>query len=953
MTTQPSLTQRIHVRRLRFLAAGVVCMLLATFVAGIVFGVRAAGNFDAVRTSWDEYMDNAEAKGFYLSQIRGAVGYGGLIHHYKDYVVRQDPDLLILIRRDLAELRRLILRYVALGTNDQEQIAIREFSSTIDNYEVKLEIARDSVAKGRDPAQADILSKIDDYPALEALSFLEEVWRESRDEATEGLNGTVNSGLEALERGIMFLPVLLVTVAVLLWFLQRLLREIADRTRSEAEVAERTAELAVINEDLEAEISERKETEHALRASETRLSEAQRIAQMGNWRWDFTDDTMWWSEEVYRIFGYRPEDTDQDLLTLFLNSMHADDQAKTMEVIQDTYRRHQTLNLDHCIVTKDGQRRTVQEQAEVYFDDAGKAVGLRGTIQDITDRSLAEHELRKLTQVVEQSPASVVITDTKGMIEYVNAKFMEVTGYSDEEVLSTNLPDLQSGLVAESVFDEMWDTVLAGNTWHGEIHSRKKDGDPFWEYASVAPIKNADGAIINFIHSKEDITLRKKYEERLLRQANFDELTDLPNRVLALDRLSQAIAGAHHGNRTVVLMHLDIDNFRNVNDLLGRATGDRLLKEVANRLSRCLHKGDTIARLGSDEFLAILPEIDAAVHAEAVAQNVLDAVSRRFILGGQEFFLTASLGLTVYPSDGYDPHILMRDAEAAMHRAKERGRNTYRFFTPEMNAQAVQRQEVEAQLRHALERDELFLHYQPIVKPETGDVVGAEALLRWHNPDLGMVWPDQLIPIAEETGLISPIGAWVLKTACRDACAWHEQGGSDLRVTVNVSAQQFSGGDLVKDLTDALAESGLAPEYLELELKESLVMADDPAAIATMAEARNLGIRLSIDDFGTGYSAINHLKRFPFDILKIDRTFVRGLESNPEDQAVATAIIAMAHSLEIQVIGEGVETADELKFLVGEKCDQVQGFYFSEPLPQEDFLDLLKEGGDSGRVIFI
>jgi EAL domain-containing protein (putative c-di-GMP-specific phosphodiesterase class I) len=295
----------------------------------------------------------------------------------------------------------------------------------------------------------------------------------------------------------------------------------------------------------------------------------------------------------------------------------------------------------------------------------------------------------------------------------------------------------------------------------------------------------------------------------------------------------------------------------------------------------------------------------------------------------------------------------MRDAEAAMYRAKERGRNTYRFFTPEMNAQAVQRQEVEVQLRHALERNELFLHYQPIVKADTGDIVGAEALLRWQNLDLGIVWPDQLIPIAEETGLIGPIGAWVLQTACQDARAWHEQGATSLKVTVNISAQQFAEGDLVKDISDALAESGLAPELLELEVKESLVMADDPAAAATLADARDLGIRLSIDDFGTGYSAINHLKRFPFDALKVDRSFIRGLEDNTEDQAVTTAIIAMAHSLEILVIGEGVETAEELKFLLGEGCDQVQGFYFSEPLPHEDFTEMLQEGGDSGRVISI
>lgn len=784
------------VRRLRFIAAGVAGMLIATFVAGIVFGIRAADDFDAVRTSWDDYMSGAEAKGYYLSQVRGAIGYGGLIHHYKDYVVRQNPETLILVRRDIAELRRLILRYESIGVNDEEQIAMRQLRATIGHYEIKLEIARDSAAKGRDPAQADILAKVDDFAGLEALFYLEEIWRESRDSATEAMNQSVSSGRVAITRGIMFLPALLITLVALLWFLRRLLKEIANR-------------------------------------------------------------------------------------------------------------------------------------------------------------ALAERELRKLTQVVEQSPASVIITDTTGVIEYVNPTFTKVTGFSDDDILGENVLDLQSGLTAEGAYDEMWDTLLTGNEWRGELHSRRKNNDSFWEYATVAPIKGPDGVITNFIHSKEDITLRKKYEERLLRQANFDDLTDLPNRVLALDRLSQALAGAHRGNRTVVLMHVDIDNFRTVNELLGRSTGDRLLKEVANRLSHCLQKGDTVARLGSDEFLAILPDLNAAVHAEAVAQDILDAIARPFTMGGQEVFLTASTGLTVYPNDGYDPHVLMRDAEAAMYRAKERGRNTYRFFAPEMNAQAVQRLEVETQLRLALERDELFLHYQPIVTAETGDIVGAEALLRWQNPDLGLMWPDQIIPVAEETGLIVPIGEWVLTTACKDAQAWQSGGATGLRVTVNISAQQFSSGDLVKAVSNALSESGLAPEYLELEIKENFVMADDPATLTTLAQIRKLGVRLSIDGFGTGYSSINYLKRFPFDVLKIDRTFIQGIEDNPEDRAVATAIVAMAHSLDIIVVGEGVETAPEFKFLLGEKCDQVQGFYFSEPLSQEDFTDLLKDGGDSSRIVFI
>ncbi len=942
------------VRRLRLFATGVLLMLVAMFFAGIVFGVRAAKHFDEVQQSWEDYTAGAEAKGFYLSQIRSAIGYGGFIHHFQDYVLRQDPDMLSEVQRDLADLRWLVLRYELLGTNNEEQVALRQLRATIDDYAIKLEIAQDSAVKGRDPGQADILTKIDDYPALEALSFLEEVWRKSRAEATDAINQSVLSGQDSIARGVIFLPALLVTVTVLLWFLRRLLREITDRIHSEEKVVERTSELATINENLESEIIERAESERSLRSSEARLSEAQRIAQLGNWQWDFVTNELWWSHQVYRIYNLDPNMIQNDsLLEMAKSQLHADDRDSAIEIATDAFQNNLPVNLDHRIICNDGQQKIVQEQAEVYFDDAGQPVGLRGTVQDITERSLAEQELRKLTQVVEQSPASVIISDIKGVIEYVNPKFVSVTGYDAKELLGTRLHDLQSGLTVEAAYDDMWDTILAGNDWHGELHSRKKNGDYFWEYASATPMKTPAGIITNFILSKEDITLRKDYEERLLRQANFDELTDLPNRMLALDRLSQAIAGAHQGNHTVVIMHIDLDNFRNVNDLLGQDSGDRLLKEVAQRLERCLHKGDTVARLGSDEFLAVLPGLDAAVHAEVVSQGILDSVARPFIMGGQEIFLTASMGLTVYPSDGYDPQVLMRDAEAAMYLAKERGRNTFRFFTPEMNAQAVQRLEIETNLRDAQERGELFLHYQPIVKPDTGDIVGAEALLRWQSPDLGLVWPDQMIPIAEENGLIVPIGDWVIKTACRDAQTWHELGAPGLRVTVNVSPQQFAFGDLVATIKSALEDSGLAPEFLELEVKESLVMADEPATITTLQQVREIGVRLSIDDFGTGYSAINYLKRFPFEVLKIDRSFVRGLADNSEDQTVATAIIAMAHSLNIIVVGEGVETAEELKFLLGENCDQVQGFYFSEPLPHEDFADLLKEGGDSGRIVFL
>ena len=429
-------------------------------------------------------------------------------------------------------------------------------------------------------------------------------------------------------------------------------------------------------------------------------------------------------------------------------------------------------------------------------------------------------------------------------------------------------------------------------------------------------------------------------EEQLQRQVYHDTLTGLPNRLLFQDRLALAVAQAHrHGNGLAVLF-LDVDRFKVINDSLGHSVGDRLIREVAVRLRSCLREGDTVARLGGDEFTLLLPDVGQAVDAAKVAKKVLDLVRMPIELDGRELFVTSSMGISLYPDDGRDAETLVKNADAAMYRAKEQGRDLYQLYTPALNATALERLALESSLRKALAHSELLLHYQPILDVATRRVHGVEALLRWRHPELGLVPPGDFIPLAEVTGLILAIGPWVLRAACAQARAWQDlQPG--LRMAVNLSARQFQEAGLVGHVTDALADTGLDPHCLQLEITESSAMQNAQTAIQTLRELKALGVGLSIDDFGTGYSSLSYLKRFPIDTLKIDQSFIRDIGTDPDDAAIASAIIALAHTLKLTVVAEGVETADQLEFLTRHGCDRTQGYFFSRPLAAERCSELL------------
>ncbi len=556
------------------------------------------------------------------------------------------------------------------------------------------------------------------------------------------------------------------------------------------------------------------------------------------------------------------------------------------------------------------------------------------------DKNRIESNLRKLSQAVEQSPNIIIITDTEAKIEYVNQAFVDKTGHTLSQVLGMRPSILQSGNTPLFTYEDMWDRLRSGGSWQGELTNRYKDGKEYIELAHISPVRDANGVITNFISLQEDITEKKRTEERIQYLAHYDVLTGLPNRVLLEEQAQLAIKSARRKGSPLSLMFFDLDHFKNINDSLGHSTGDALLVELSRRLRDVLREDDVVSRLGGDEFILLLSGVDET-GAERVAEKLLHTVSQSYQLGQYDLNISTSIGIAVYPEDGEDLETLLRNADTAMYRAKQDGRGIYRFFTPEMQARSGRHLELVNALRYALERNQLHVVYQPQMSLITGKIIGSEALLRWTHPELGSISPAEFIPVAEETGLILAIGEWVLRSAVSQTKAWHEQGWADLSIAVNLSAIQFRHTDLPGTVSRILQESQLAATYLELELTEGVAMIDPPGAIAIMNDLHLRGVRMSIDDFGTGYSSLSYLKKFKVSKLKIDQSFVRDINSDPEDKAIVSAVISMAKSLGLQTIAEGVETEEQLTFIHQQHCDEVQGYYFARPLAPVQFAQFM------------
>ena len=652
-------------------------------------------------------------------------------------------------------------------------------------------------------------------------------------------------------------------------------------------------------------------------------------------RVDFSGCLAFVNHAATQFFGLPPEDC---LGLSAYDFIHPDDREATRNAIKSWLEdcNVQSFTWESRLLGRTGIEHLVQWRIAPDCDSVGGIRGFSAIARDIAEQRAIEEKLRLAASVFESGAEGVCITDAQQKIVSANRSMSAMTGYSVDEMLGKTPTLFKSGRHDRSFYQQMWQEIALHGHWSGEIWNRRKNGEIHPVWLGITAVRDDGGAITHHIGTFFDISDRKQAEEQIRYLAQHDALTRLPNQTLLLDRMGQALAALRRKECHAGTLLLDLDRFKLVNDTLGHDVGDRLLEQVAARLRDALRETETIARLGGDEFVVFVPEVAGIETLSIIAGKIIEVLSRPYQIGLHELHVTPSIGISVAPEDGDDARALLRNADTAMYHAKNLGRNNFQFFAQTMNLAVQKRLDIENDLRKALERSEFLLHYQPQVDCRTGQVTGMEALIRWQHPQRGLVPPNEFIPVAEETGIIVEIGEWVLQEACRQARRWHD-AGVPLRMGVNLSARQFQQAHLVEQIESAVAAAGIDPRLLELEITEGLLMDDPLAAADLLRQIAAMGIRLAIDDFGTGYSSLAYLKRFPLHRLKIDRSFVRDISTDPNDAAIVNAIVAMAGTLNMEVIAEGVEEAAQLHFLDRAGCSSIQGFFFSKPQPAENF----------------
>ena len=647
------------------------------------------------------------------------------------------------------------------------------------------------------------------------------------------------------------------------------------------------------------------------------------------------------SDGCTRLTGYAPSDLLFNGRVSFQQIIHPDDRRRVREATEQAIAERRRFEIEYRIVRADGQSRWVWERGIGVFDRDGTVRAIEGLIQDITARKEAERRYRSL---FDNAIEGIFRTTADGRYLEANPALAQIYGFDSPEELIATLRDIRRQLYVDPTRREEFMRLVKmhGSITGFESQVYRKNGEIIWISENARAVFDDAGEVLYYEGTVEDITERKLYQARIEQQANYDTLTGLANRSLLNERLQEAIANAEKDGTRLAVVFVDLDRFKFINDSLGHHVGDELLRAIAARLKANMREGDTVARLGGDEFvLLITGERDPDAIA-AVLERMLKDISQPWSIPQGDFTFTCSMGVALYPDDGQTAETLLKHADSAMYRAKETGRNNIQFFTAQLNEAITERLELENNLRRALERQQFELNYQPRIDLRTGAVIGAEALIRWRLSDEQTVEPSRFIPVAEEVGLIAPIGKWVLETACAQNKAWQDAGLPPLVVSVNVSARQFRHDDLVHTIAQALDRTKLAPCYLEIELTESAVMHDAERFVAMLNELNDLGVQIAIDDFGTGYSSLSYLKRFPVDRLKVDRSFVQDIATDADDATIVRTIIALGHNLGLKVVAEGVETAEQLAFLRENGCDELQGYLFGAPVPAEEFARLLR-----------
>ncbi|MGH1432302.1 MAG: EAL domain-containing protein [Neptuniibacter sp.] len=655
--------------------------------------------------------------------------------------------------------------------------------------------------------------------------------------------------------------------------------------------------------------------------------------------WEINTDLEYTLAETSRdgILGFQSKEMLGKKPFDFMTKDEGDRVAKIFKPIWE--QRISFKDLENNLVTHSGEHVYVSTSGVPIYDSDGAFKGYRGVDRDISERKKRELELQLSSTVLETASEGVMVTDFKNKIIKVNKAFTDITGFSDDDVIGKQPAILKSNLHDKYFYKSIYQSLADHGRWAGEIKNKRKNGEVYPQWLSISSMYDDESKLIGYVALFNDITLRKEQEEKITYQANYDSLTGLANRHLMQDYFQRAILHAERYEKQVALLFIDLDRFKQVNDSLGHAFGDRLLQEAALRLNQQMRRTDIASRLGGDEFAVIIPDVTKLEEVESVARKVTRIFSEPFTLDSHELFISASIGITFYPDDGSTTKTLLRNADNAMYKAKEAGRNRYQFYTQQMHDDASRRHKVENALRRACSNNEFTLNYQPIVNAETLKIVGCEALIRWENSELGAVRPDEFIPIAEELGVIEEIGTWVLNEACTKAGELPQELKADFSISVNVSSYQFQTGRLIPKIQKALSESGISPSQIVLEITERLMLDDDEMILWQMEKLQEIGVSLSIDDFGTGFSSLSYLHKYPINTLKIDRSFMQGIESDGKIQDLVQAIIAMSHRLGLKTVAEGIEQKSQSDFLASNGCDFIQGYFYGKPMKFNELLE--------------
>ncbi len=689
------------------------------------------------------------------------------------------------------------------------------------------------------------------------------------------------------------------------------------------------------------DISTRKQMQDSLIANEYLLQNALRISHLGTFEWNIVDNSEVWSDQQFRIFGFEPGKTAASH-DAFLRSLLPEDVERVQHALEMALANTRPYDIEYRAVWPTGQVRRVHAQGEVYRNDAGQPCLMIGTVQDITEQYRREEAQRLAITVFNTVDEGVIVTTPEHQIIAVNPAFSTITGYSQDEVLGQSPMLLLADEEQEATYQQMLSNLVQHNQWTGEFTSKRKDGEMYIETLSVKVIRDEMGDITHHVRVFSDITDKKKSERLIWHQANFDALTKLANRHMLQDRLQQEILKANRDGLQLALLVIDLDRFKEINDTMGHDIGDVLLVEAARRISACVRASDTVARLGGDEFVILLASLEELDCVERIARTLVGSLVEPFMLANEQAYISASIGIALYPNDAQEIDDLLKHADQAMYSSKNAGRNRHSYFAAEMQHAAQSRRRMTNDLRGAVEAGQMRVHYQPIVELATGSIHKAEALVRWQHPVRGLVSPADFIPLAEETGLINEIGDWVFRESARQVARLQQIHHINFQISVNKSPVQFrKDGGPTKAWFRYLQELGLTGQSMVIEITEGLLMNVEHNVTEKLLAFRDAGMQVSLDDFGTGYSSLSYLKKFDIDYLKIDKTFVSNLENDPDNLTLCESIIVMAHKLGLKVIAEGVETEAQRALLAHAGCDYAQGFYFSGPVAAHDFEEFL------------